>query len=136
MCSLKDRRPLSSTIEARRSPKGCSVPIVILHWQRNLIGGFKRCKGHKKVCLLLYYPRLKLYLVWRSIESLHALSTSRHLPDVWAINSGTFYFNVSKTTYEGLGVQGGKVHEVFKGKGVEEQYRAFLNISVPSDREN
>lgn len=40
------------------------------------------------------------------------------------------HYNVGKTTYEGLGVQGGKVHEVIKGKGVEEQYRTFLLSSV------
>lgn len=71
-------------------------------------------------------------LVWRRVDSLHALSTSRLLPDVWAINSGTLHLNVGKTTYEVLGVQGGKVHEVFKGKGVEEQYRAFFSNMIPA----
>lgn len=65
--------------------------------------------------------------IWYRINSLHALSTSRLLPDVWAIEAGTMHLNVGKTTYEGLGVNGAKVHEVFKGKGVEEQYRAFLS---------
>lgn len=83
---------------------------------------------------LSFQPSLDVLpdLVWRRVDSLHALSTSRLLPDVWAINSGTLHLNVGKTTYEVLGVQGGKVHEVFKGKGVEEQYRAFFSNMIPA----
>ncbi|THH15229.1 hypothetical protein EW146_g5215 [Bondarzewia mesenterica] len=60
----------------------------------------------------------------------HALSTDRHIPDVWSLertgSSSVLNLNVGKQTFEGLGMHGKKVHDVFKG--CEEQYQCSIKF--------
>ncbi|KAA1470211.1 hypothetical protein DENSPDRAFT_835949 [Dentipellis sp. KUC8613] len=64
----------------------------------------------------------------------HALSTSKHIPDVWSFEGGSFNLNVGKRTHEALGIPGMKAsgkHGRFKK--FEEQYVASTRLVSPGE---